>query len=75
MAGGVSDTSPQLQPSTISALDQFGALCTQIADIAVAHHRTLKDGGVPAKLAGRLTEGLHSGLVEMFLPTDDGDEE
>lgn len=69
--GGVSDVG-DLTPKMISALDQFSGVCSQVADMTIAHHKRLTDAHVPAKLADTLTGDLHDALLELFvLPKPD----
>lgn len=71
----MSETS-DLTPKMISALDQFSGVCSQIADMTIAHHERLTDAHVPPALADTLTGDLHDALLELFiLPKPDKEPE
>lgn len=67
----------ELSPQAISALDQFSGVCSQIADITIAHHERLTHAHVPARLADTLTGDLHDALLQLFVlpkPTEEPEE-
>lgn len=57
----------ELAPHQVSALDQFSGMCTQLADMTVAHHQHLVDGHIPSDLACQLSSDLHDALIALFV--------